>query len=407
MEGFMNNTHIMLVEDSDFILFKLKAVLIRLGYSVSTFLKPVDALKWLENVEVLPDLIISDVNMPEINGFELTRRVKSTPHTAAIPVILLTSLTEMSDKISGLQAGADDYLSKSISPVELELRVKAILSRSQTEPSTISQVAARTISVFSLRGGVGTTSLSINLAVGLSQLWGIEVFLWDMALSGGHCAFMMNLKPKNSLTALENWPNLTVDDETLAGLLLKHESGIHLLPAPQSPSEAELITSSTVDLVWPYMQNNAAYLIIDCGNHLTDPALTILERSDAILLVLAPELISTKSAVDALQVFDRIGIDPNKIIPVLNNIFPNRRLPASKISPVLGNRNIIEIPYDSDLAVQAITSGRPYVTLSPKSELSLATITLAYKLSAKEMEVSKKNNSSPLLDGIRRIMAAG
>ena len=172
-EDQLEAAHILLVEDSEVTLFKLKAMLSRLGYVVTAEANPVQALDWLKNSGTVPDLIISDVNMPEMDGFDLVRNVRLLPATAHTPVILLTSKADMEDRIAGLQAGADDYLSKTVTPAELELRVKALIVRSQTTEEPFEYGGSKTLTVFSLRGGVGTTSISVNLSVALAQLWGI------------------------------------------------------------------------------------------------------------------------------------------------------------------------------------------------------------------------------------------
>jgi pilus assembly protein CpaE len=399
----MDTAQILVVEDSEITLFKLKAILIRLGYTVITYSNPKNALEWLKTPGNTPDLIMSDVDMPEMDGYTFVRNVRLIPEAAKTPVIMLTAHAELEDKIVGLKAGADDYLSKTVSSAELELRIKAMLAHSQPEEGTFAQGVAKTISIFSLRGGVGTTSISVNLSIAIAQLWGIDLCLWDMALSGGHCASLMNLKPKNSLADLEISPNEPVEEKFLEQLLIKHSSGIQLMPAPLSAAEAELVTSQTVDLVLPYLQGHSSYLIVDAGNHFTDQVITIMERSDVILLVLSPEIASVKSTRDALKIFDKLGYDPEKVLLVVNAIFPNPQLTLKKILPILNNHPAFEIPYDSEGFVQAIMSGEPLITTAPKSEAGLAILSLAYKLSLKKMEAEKKSVSTPLLDMIRKL----
>jgi pilus assembly protein CpaE len=399
----MDPAQILVVEDSEITLFKLKAILIRLGYTVITYSNPKSALEWLKTPGNIPDMIMSDVDMPEMDGYTFVRNVRLIAATATTPVIMLTAHADVEDKITGLKAGADDYLSKTVSPTELELRIKAMLARSQKDEGTFSQAVAKTVSVFSQRGGVGTTSISVNLSIAVAQLWGIDVCLWDMALTGGHCASLMNLKPKNSLADLHDSLNEPVEEKSLEQLLIKHDTGIHLMPAPLSAAEAELVTPQTIELALPYLQGYSSYLVVDAGNHFTDPVITIMERSDVILLVLSPEIASVKSAGDALKIFDQLGFDLGKVLLVINNIFPNHRLPVNKILPILNNRPAYEIPYDSDGFIRGIMTGEPLITTAPKSEAGLAIISLAYKLSLKQMETEKKNVSTPFLDMIHKL----
>jgi pilus assembly protein CpaE len=212
----------------------------------------------------------------------------------------------------------------------------------------------------------------------------------------------LNLKPKNTIASLHDWPDEPVDEAMLAQFLIKHSSGIQLMPAPVSPAEAEWVTPRSVDQAWSYLQGNSSYLVVDAGNQFTEAAMTILERSDTILLVLAPEIASVKSAGDALEIFEQLGHDLSRVLLVINNIFPSQWLPVKKIVPVLKNRPAFEIPYDSDGFVRSIITGEPLITTAPKSEAGLAIIALAYKLSLKHMETEKKAVSTPLLDWIRK-----
>jgi pilus assembly protein CpaE len=377
---------ILIVEDSEITLYKLKAILIRLGYAVSAHDRPSSALEWLSSSQVTPDLIISDVVMPGMDGYAFVKQIRSNPMTAKVPVIMLTSQTDLKDKVAGLEAGADDFLSKTVSPDELELRVKALLTRNQEKTLSISQSSSKVFSVFSLRGGVGTTSISVNLAIAISQLLQIKTCLWDMALSGGQCALMLNLKPRNTLASLSDWPEGTIEEGLLSSMILEHESGIRLLPAPQAFEEGDLVTRSTVDLLWPPLQLIAPFIVVDAGNHFTDPVISILERCDGILLTLAPELASVNAAYQAIRLFEEMGLSRTKVLPVVNMILPRSSLTPDKIAEGLKMEIFAEIPFDTINMVRAINQGTPYMTLAPKSSVSAAFAKMAQRLTGNQKE---------------------
>jgi pilus assembly protein CpaE len=392
-----NKDHILIVEDSDITLYKVKAVLIRLGYEVTAYDNPVTALDWLSNVAVKPDLILLDVVMPQMDGYEFLRRVRAQVSTQKIPIILLTSHVDMRDKIEGLEAGADDYLGKSASLTELELRVKALLARKHTKDESITQISARSIAVFSLKGGVGVSSLAVNLSIAI-----IETCLWDMAAGVGQCGLMMNLKPVSTIATLNDWTEKTVDESILRSMLLKHESGVSLMPAPVNVEEAELINTHTLELAWPIVQTLTPYLIIDAGNHFSDPVLTILERADIILLVLAPELASVNASYQALKVFEELGFPVGKTQIIINDIYPAGGLDVEKIAAGLKRQILAEIPYDGRGMVKSLNQGVPYFMTSPKSSTSQAISALAYKLSANDRAAGKNNSVQPQIESARK-----
>ena len=394
--------HILIVEDSDITLYKVKAVLIRLGYDVTAFNNPVEAIDWLSTTPRKPDLIISDVSMPGMDGYEFIRRVRGQVETKSTPIILLTSHVDTRDKMEGLAAGADDYLSKTVGLTELELRVKALLARKHSDDTPISKISARSIAVFSLRGGVGVSTIAVNLSLAIAQLWGIETCLWDMAMGVGQCALMMNLKPVSTIAILSDWTEKSLDDATLRSMLLKHDSGVVLVPAPTSVEELELITTKTVDLVWSGVASLAPYLIIDAGSHISEQTLTILERSDIILLVLAPELASINAAYQAIKVFTAIGFTSGKVQGVLNHKNQTETFTKEKIGESLKKAILAEIPFDAGNMIKAINQGTPYISIAPKTDASLAISKLAYRISSSEMEPKNLDNNSSTLEWVKK-----
>ena len=262
------------------------------------------------------------------------------------------------------------------------------------------QPTAKIISVFSLRGGAGVTSVSVNLSIALAKLWAIEVSLWDMSINGGHCAYFLNLKPQAALSSLAGWQAAALEDNVIEGMLNKHASGIKLLPAVLTALDAELVTSHLVSLTLPYLLETATYLVIDAGNHFTEPALDLFDQSDIILLLFSPELASVKSAMDALQIFEKLNLAA-RVLPVANQTFPSNPLPLPKIAQVLKKTITAEIPYDSQAFTQAINTGKPFINFEPQTPAGLAVAKLAYQLSAPEMESRKPGLSTPLLDQVR------
>lgn len=123
---------IVVIEDEDDILEVIAYNLKREGYEVVTSTSGEDGLEKIEKSS--PHLVVLDLMLPEIDGIELCRKLKSDPLTRAIPVIMVTAKGEESDVVLGLGVGADDYITKPFSPRELVARVKAVLRRSHARP---------------------------------------------------------------------------------------------------------------------------------------------------------------------------------------------------------------------------------------------------------------------------------
>ena len=399
----MSPAHILVVDDNEKACEMLAYLLTRRDYKVTTNTRPIEALKWMRRPGNMPDLILLDIMMPAMDGYEFLRQLRADSTVAHIPVIMLTARGHADDKVAGFEAGADDYLVKPINAAELDLRIRALLARSRAAMPARPASEATVLTVFSLRGGVGTTSVAVNLAVALATLWNIQVPLVDLALKKGHCAWMLNLTPRYTISDLVESKESTVDSEIVEGLLLTHGSGVKLLAAPMSPVDAELITPAVLDRTWPHLLTGYPFLVVDAGSDLSEITLTALERAHTVLLMLAPEMLAVKSAFDALQVFDRLGFNRDRIAPVLNTLFPRDGLTPQNVEKALGHPVGTVIPYERTSFVQAINSGRPLIITDPKAPASVAIATLAHNLSAAQMESEVIANPSQLLSMVQKL----
>ena len=103
------------------------------GYDVLSANNGIEALEICETER--PALIILDIMLPRIDGWEVCRRLKQNPRTSNIPIIMLSALSEVDDKLKGFDLGTDDYVTKPFSPRELVVRVKRVLARSENKDS--------------------------------------------------------------------------------------------------------------------------------------------------------------------------------------------------------------------------------------------------------------------------------
>ena len=117
--------HILVIEDDPMNNRLLVAILTRLGYIVDAAF---DGVSGLEKVESSPpDLILLDLNLPRMDGYEVARRLKHSDKTKIIPIVVVSSFAEVENRIKALEAGADDFLSKPVDQVELRARVQSLL----------------------------------------------------------------------------------------------------------------------------------------------------------------------------------------------------------------------------------------------------------------------------------------
>jgi pilus assembly protein CpaE len=376
---------ILLVDDNRLILRMVERNLKENQFDVSLAENPEQALGMLN--AALPDLIVSDVMMPGMDGYEFCRRLKTDPRTARIPVIMLTANAGIKEKIKGFSAGADDYLVKPVERQELVLRIRALLARVRASgiPKEEQKPQHHIISVFSLRGGCGKSTMSVNLAVSLAQMWSIPVALADMAFESNHDAMLLNLRPKRTWADLGALNLDLIDDPVVYGHLAPSEVGVHVLPGPDSPISVGLITAKLVGHVSLLLRERFEYTIADLPSTFSETNLAVLDLSDLIILVITPELAGLKVTRATLEVFDSLGYSRDRVSTVLNWTFPKRGLPQKDIEAALGMSIDLVVPYEQVVFVDGIQHGVPAVLSAPKADGPLAIQKYAYHVSEDSM----------------------
>ncbi|MFO3796084.1 MAG: response regulator transcription factor, partial [Anaerolineales bacterium] len=148
---------ILIVDDDADTLRLVGLMLQRQGYEVIVASDGPQALQKAEEEE--PDLILLDVMMPGMDGYEVARRLRANPITASTPILMFTAKAQIDDKLVGFESGADDYLTKPTHPAELQAHVRALLARRAPETKKKSAATATVIGVLAARGGLGVTSI--------------------------------------------------------------------------------------------------------------------------------------------------------------------------------------------------------------------------------------------------------
>ena len=155
---------ILVVEDEEDILELITFNLLKDGYKVERARTGEDALVKARHLH--PDLVVLDIMLPGVDGLEVCRAIKGATETAHIPVVMLTAKTEESDIVSGLELGADDYVTKPFSPRVLLARIKSVIRRTTASPDDAQQpLALHEISINSARHEVRVADVIIPLTV--------------------------------------------------------------------------------------------------------------------------------------------------------------------------------------------------------------------------------------------------
>lgn len=189
-------TQVLVVDDDVSIGKLLQIVLQAAGFQVTVVHSGEEAIKVAGTHA--PDFAIVDVMLPGMDGYAVCRKLRERPATKLLPILMLTAQSETRDKLAGFNAGADDYVTKPFEPQELVLRVRSLLARSQMPSVTVGNSAqsAQVVMVFGAKGGVGKTTLAVNLAMALVKIKGAQVALVDADFSFGDIGSHLTWRPR-------------------------------------------------------------------------------------------------------------------------------------------------------------------------------------------------------------------
>jgi len=316
-----------------------------------------------------PDLILLDVMMPDLDGYEVTRRLRSDPSLAHIPIIMFTAKSMVDDKVAGFEAGVDDYLTKPTHPAELTAHVKAVLSRTVTAkaaPEVRERDRARVVAFLGARGGSGTTTLALNTAV-LLHSGGQDVVLAEINPGRGSVALELNI---NNPLALSNLLIRSLKDihlRSIDGELVTHRTGVRLLLASARPKEHELEQAvPQMEAVVRHLATMATVVVLDLGSGLRPYVLPIANLADKVVLVSEPIYPSNTIARNLIEELAASGLGRQRIsLALLTRERTSLQIPWQQMAADLGVELAGLVSPAPEQAHQSAQNGAPLVLLHP------------------------------------------
>jgi pilus assembly protein CpaE len=299
-------------------------------------------------------------------------------HGRAPRVTLLAASADTSVAVmrSALEAGANDVLSLPLSRHELH---KALIKFTQVRAREgAARAVGDVITVCGARGGLGVTTLAVNLAVQLTAVTGSEVGLVDLDLQRGDVSAFLNLTPIQSIAAIAGARG-EVDDIFLHGTLSRHPSGVFVLPAPQQMEEADAVGPEDVELALRLMRTQFRYTVVDTPRTITGATLAALEHADRILLLTDLSVPGVRSAQRIVELLRRLGTPPDRIDLLVTRAVPGP-VEIKEAARAVGKEPFLVIPRDEEAAGKAMNTGVPLNGQRPEG-LTIAVAALATRLS--------------------------
>ncbi len=334
--------------------------------------------------ELDPDVILMDINMPDIDGITATESIRQkSPH---IQVVILSVQGDQNYMRRAMLAGARDFLTKPPMGDELISAVRRAGEMSRLEKSKSTKVhtsvspsgmtgspasmlglaEGKIVTVYSPKGGTGCTTLAVNLALALHNE-DTRVVLVDANLQFGDVAVFVNEQGKNTIIDLA--PRVDeLDPDVVEEIMIKHEpSGIHILAAPQRPEMAEKVSADQFAKVLNYLRRMYAYVVVDTTSILTDITLSAIDASDTIVLITTQDIPAIKNARLFLDLLQTMGIDRERIVLTMNRFDKRIAITPERIGENLKQEVKAVIPLDERVVIPAVNRGVPFM-LDNKSQ---------------------------------------
>ncbi|MGB2956237.1 MAG: response regulator [Anaerolineales bacterium] len=342
---------------------------------VGTARTGMDAIK--QTVSLDPDVVLMDINMPDIDGIEATERIQEQAPVSQIVILSVQGDTNYMRR--AMLAGARDFITKPPKSDELVTvirrageKAKAIRQESQfsgrgtgslIDPrgTTIALSGlGKIVAVYSPKGGVGTTTVATNLAVTLHSTE-TPVIIVDANLQFGDVVVFLNERGRTSVVDLAPIVD-QLDPELVREVVIHHESsGIDILSAPPHPEDAERISGSQFVKVLKFLARLYSYVIVDTDSGLSDVTLDTLDASDLLVLISSQDIPAIINTRIMLTLLVNLGINKQKILLVMSRFDKQLAITPEKVGHNLGHKVAAVLPEDREVVVPAVNRGIPFM----------------------------------------------
>lgn len=323
------------------------------------------------------DVVVLDVVPPSKTLADVCRELREVAELAEVPILAITSTDDVEDRIRLLEAGADDVMIRPIDERELDARVEALDLRhrrsKELRPSTVvtatRRPGRRLISVYSPKGGVGTTTVAVNLALAVAARDPDGVALVDLTSMGGHVATHLDLTPKLTIADLIRDSQGMISPEILrTTYLTRHERGVLVLAGSPTPDTSPLMGGEDAVRILEGVLMAVPIVVVDVGSNLDERVVGALETADDVVVVVTPDFPALKSAVSFFEYLSESASRAAEPTVVVNEIYALQTLTPHDIETALGRRVAMRIPYDPLIYLRAANQGLPVFAGAPTSQ---------------------------------------
>ncbi len=347
---------ILVVDDDSQLQRLLELALKRSGYEVVQARSGSEAVAQV--LETHPDLIIMDIMMPDMNGYEATKRIRRLPEGRHVPVIFLSALSDVEAKVKAFRVGGTDYVTKPVNIAELLERIKAHLAAE-------SLPVGRLLMAFGSKGGIGTTTFLVNLGLTLRGLFpDTRVLLVDWQRPLGDMATFLGLVDPPSVNRL--LPVIQeLDRNMLQETLVEWTKNLFILAGSTDPQAEEQMNMEALGELLEMSLGLADYVLVDCGAFWQWRGFPWISKDiGANICLITPEITSLRRA---LYIIEEVSQEEYDFYVVLNREGMAGGMPVRQIKDYLGHRLLGTLPDEPELITKCLNLGKPAVLEAPRS----------------------------------------
>lgn len=356
---------ILVVDDDPDTIGFLENLLTRQGYEVIAAENGMQALELVHSNH--PDLIILDVMMPNMDGYEVARSLRRHPQTALIPILMFTAKSQVEDKVAGYQSGVDIYLSKPVHPVELQANIKALILQKKAITEGTSK-GGYIVGVLAAKGGLGVSTVALNLAVAYAKKTEGDVVAAELRPGQGTWAMELNLEHAEGLSNLLRMDVTEIKTTEIEKQLVPLPFGVRLLLASDRSEDFETIGAThQMEALLTQLPFVSPMVILDIGTSFHPSFDIFTELCNEIILVADPQPLPikrTRLLVDELR-DKRFGSSKVLNVVMVNRARADMSLSMSKVEEMLGQSVTLGIPPASEQAYYAAVNNKPLILVQP------------------------------------------
>jgi DNA-binding response OmpR family regulator len=358
---------ILIVDDDVDTLRMVGLMLQRQGYQIVAANNGNQALIMAQNEQ--PDLILLDIMMPDMDGYEVTRRLREDPNISGVPIIMFTAKSKVEDRVTGFEVGADDFLTKPTLPQELFVHIKNALEKNKAASPIAPIHRGQVIGIMAAKGGLGISTLAVNLGISLHSKTRQEVIVAEFRPGEGSIGLDLGLQVNEGLVQLFQLDPASLTGDEVERVLVNHASGIKLLLSSYHPRDTQYRSlADEMSVIAQQLSDIANFVLLDLGPGMNPATEKVLDRCDQVILALEPSPHSVARTKLLIEDLAAKGFGANRLhIVLINRLRLDIQLSWNQVKDELKAPIAVAFTPVPELAYQAAKKNLPIVSQQPDS----------------------------------------